>query len=269
MPELILAAEFLVRARRRNSRRSRLAHHRTPAHRRQMQRSHFRPRARGILHHAIHALRRGLAFLRIANRTPHRAILRRLFPRHVVSLPRRPQVLRGIAMAVQTPLHLQRVLRIHQRHLVHTPVARRAAQPLVHVNLMAEINKVRQIVHLGPHKRLPARPTRPHRLQQLRVRPDLRVAVDARLGRRNPRVARLLHRRVTVLALQTQSLHVVLMAERHRLIRPLPLAGHPGRALQLVQRDPQGNHDQPRQYKAHASQSIGAAVKYLRHEYFP
>ena len=70
------------------------------------------------------------------------------------------------------------------------------------------------------------------------IGPDLRMAVHAGLGRRNARVARLLHRGVAVLALQSQALHVVLVAERNRLVRPLPLPRHPRRALQLVQRSP-------------------------------
>jgi hypothetical protein len=74
---------------------------------------------------------------------------------------------------------------------------------------------------------------------------------------------------MTVLALQAESLNVMLMAERHRLIRALTLPRNPRRALQLIQRDPQGNHDQPRQHQAHASQRVGAAVENLRHERFP
>jgi hypothetical protein len=62
---------------------------------------------------------------------------------------------------------------------------------------------------------------------------------------------------------------MMLVAERHGLVRALALPRDPRRALQLVQSDPQGNHDQPCQNQTHASQGIGAAVKYLRHEYLP
>jgi hypothetical protein len=58
----------------------------------------------------------------------------------------------------------------------------------------------------------------------------------------------------------------MLVAKRNRLVRSLTLPRHPGRPLQLVQRDPQGNYDQPRQNQAHASQGIGAPLKNLRHE---
>jgi hypothetical protein len=270
MPQLILARELLVIGRHRNRRPAHIPRrrHLVAARWRRLQKRHRRRRSRRrLLRHAIHLLRRR-PLLRL-HRAPHRPVFIRRFPRHVVNLARRPQILRRIPMAVQAPLHLQRVLHVHQRHLVHAPMAARAPNALVHVNGVIEVCKIRQVVHLGPLHRLVGRPAMPNRLQQLCIRPDLRVTVDARLGRRYPRNARLLHRRVTVLALQPQSLHMVLVAERNRLVRPLPLAGHPWRTLQLVQRHSQGNNDQPRQHKAHPGQSVGAAVKYLRHEYVP
>src|ERR1039458_4059438 len=95
------------------------------------------------------------------------------------------------------------------------------------------------------------------------------MAIHAGLRWGDSSVTRLLHRRMTVLALNTQPLHVMLVAEGHRLVRALTLPRHPGRALQLIQGDPQSDHDQPRQNQAHASQGIGAAIKYLRHECVP
>jgi len=62
---------------------------------------------------------------------------------------------------------------------------------------------------------------------------------------------------------------MMFVAERHRLLRPLALPGNPWRALQLVQRNPESDHKKPRQHQAHPSQSIGAAIEYLRHECFP
>jgi hypothetical protein len=59
------------------------------------------------------------------------------------------------------------------------------------------------------------------------------------------------------------------MAERHRLIRSLTLLRHPWRALQLIQSGPKGDHYQPRQNQARSSQGVGAAIKYLRHAFFP
>src|SRR6185437_10476224 len=59
------------------------------------------------------------------------------------------------------------------------------------------------------------------------------------------------------------------MAEGHRLFRSLALASNPGGALQLIERHTKCDHNQTRQHQACSSQSIGAAVKYLRHTCFP
>jgi len=74
---------------------------------------------------------------------------------------------------------------------------------------------------------------------------------------------------VTVLALDAQPFHVVLVAERNRLVGPLSLPGNPRGTLQLVQRDAERDNDQARQYKACAGQRVRTAVKNLRHECVP
>ena len=133
---------------------------------------------------------------------------------------------------------------IHQRHLVDRPVAGGAADALVHVNAVIEIHEVGQIVDARPLERLAGAEALPHRLQHRRVRPDLRVAVHARLGRRNAGKARVLHRRVAVAAIDAQSRHVVLVAERHRLHAAQRLLRRVGRALHLERRPQQtGDHD--------------------------
>ena len=177
---------------------------------------------------AVHRLRRRNAGRRQLARAPDR--MHRSMgpcPRHVVDLRGGTKILGRIAMAVQAPLHLQRVLLIHQRHLVHAAMTAGAANALVHMDRVIEVHIIRQIMHLDPEDRLARRPAIAHRSQQVGIRPDLRVTVDTGLGRGNARVARFLHRRVTVLALQAQTLYVVLVAERNRLVRALPLAGDP------------------------------------------
>jgi len=53
-----------------------------------------------------------------------------------------------------------------------------AADALVHMNLVAEVDEIRQVVHLDPRQRLARCPALAHRLQQLGVGPDLRMTVD-------------------------------------------------------------------------------------------
>ena len=63
----------------------------------------------------------------------------------------------GVAVAVQAPLHLQRVLLPGERHLVHPAVAALAADALVDVNAVVEVDEVGQIVDARPAIDLPVR----------------------------------------------------------------------------------------------------------------
>src|SRR6185436_18334949 len=63
----------------------------------------------------------------------------RLLPGHVKHLVARPQILFRRAMTIQAPFHLQRRMLHHQRHLVHLPMTRRAADAFLNVNPMIEI----------------------------------------------------------------------------------------------------------------------------------
>jgi hypothetical protein len=135
------------------------------------------------------------------------------------------------------------------------------------VNGVIEEDEIRQIVNTDPGDGLAACPTVTDRLKQLCVRPYLRVTVDAGLGGRDACVARFLNSCMTVLALKSQALNMVLVAEGHWLFGTLTLPRHPGGTLQLIERYSQGDHNQPSQYEAHSSQRIGAAVKDLRHSF--
>jgi hypothetical protein len=95
------------------------------------------------------------------------------------------------------------------------------------------------------------------------------MTVHASLGGRNARVAGFLNRGVAVLALKAESRHVMFVAEWNWLFGSLALASNPWGALQLIERYSKCNHNQTSQHQARSSQSIGAAVKYLRHECFP
>jgi len=67
---------------------------------------------------------------------------------------------------------------------------------LFHVNAVVEINVIGKIVNLGPLDRLIRSEAFPYGLQRRTVDPDLRVAVHARLGRRNHCPVRVLNRSV-------------------------------------------------------------------------
>ena len=59
---------------------------------------------------------------------------------------------------------------------------------------------------------------RPNRLQERRIRKNLRMAIHAGLGGRNPCETRLLDRRVTVAAVDAVACHVSFVTELDRLL---------------------------------------------------
>src|SRR6188508_2729888 len=66
----------------------------------------------------------------------------------------RPDELFGGSMTTDAPLHLERPLLLHQRHLIDPAVAALAAHALLHVNAVIEIDKIGQVVHPNPFQRL-------------------------------------------------------------------------------------------------------------------
>src|SRR6185369_7862399 len=141
----------------------------------------------------------------------------RLLIAHVENLLAGADKLFWCAMTLQAPLHLQGCELIHQRHLVDRAVARIAADSLVHMNAVIEIDKVGELVDASPFKRFIGAETFANRFKQCSVRPNLRVAIDTCLGRRNSCEARCLNRSMTITTINSQAGHMVLMTEGHGL----------------------------------------------------
>ena len=168
-------------------------------------------------------------------------------------------------MAVHAPIHLQRALLPGERHLVDAPVAGGAADPFAHVDAVIEVDEFRQIVDARPLHWLARLEALAHRREHRAVRPDLRVAVHARLGRREPRECRSFDGGVTVTAVEALAADVVLMTERDGLdpggVRLRDVRG----AAHDVEQPPQPRHDEHRAEDAHARDRVRAAVEDLRH----
>ena len=121
-------------------------------------------------------------------------------------------------MAVEAPFHLQRRFLDHQRHAIDAAVAGFAADALAYVNAVIEVHEVRQVVDAHPVERLVVAEAGAHRLEVRAGVPDLRVAVDAGLGRRNAGRRRHFDRRVAIAALDADAAGVMLMRELDRLL---------------------------------------------------
>lgn len=105
---------------------------------------------------------------------------------HAVDIFARPDETLRRAVAFKTPVHVQRGHAPGERHLIDAAMAGGATDSLAHVNAVIEINEARQIVDPRPFNRLAGAETFPDRRQRGTLRPDLRMAVHADLGRRNP-----------------------------------------------------------------------------------
>src|SRR5690242_15470628 len=98
---------------------------------------------------------------------------------HVEDFLARPDLLLGIAMALDAPLHRQRRGLVDEVHLVDAAVAGRASDALGDVDAVVEMDKVRQAVHAHPLQRAVGLVALTHRREDVRAGPDLRVAVHA------------------------------------------------------------------------------------------
>jgi hypothetical protein len=189
----------------------------------------------------------------------------RLLVAHVEYLIARTQILFRRAMAAQTPLHLQRFLLIHQWHLVDWTVAGVAANAFIDVNAVIEKDEVGELVHPRPLQRFSRLVAGADWFEQLRVGPDLRVAVHAGLGGRNASERRSFHARVTVPAIDPVVSNVVLVAELNRLTPRHALIGDVGRSGDDENRrqcnSPKNGHSQ----QAGSGDKVRTAVKDLCH----
>src|SRR5262249_47479472 len=123
------------------------------------------------------------------------------------------------------------LLLIHQRHLVHRSVADITSHTLGDMNAVIEIHEIWKLVHARPLQRFPGTVARANRLKQLRIGPDLRVTVDARLGRRNSGETRGFNGGMAIATVDAEPRDVMLMAERNRLRLPHSGIGYVGRSL--------------------------------------
>jgi hypothetical protein len=177
----------------------------------------------------------------------------------------RPDILLGMAVAVQAPLHLERVLLPGERHLIHPAVASLTTHSLVDVDAVIEIDIIRQIVHAPPWDGGIVAEARAHRFKRWAGEPDLRMAVHASLGGWNVGEARSLDRSVAIAAVKANAAHMVGMAERNGLfpglcgtrivIGPVQFGEYPGQKAKNEYRAEDGD----------SRKCIRAVMKDLRH----
>src|SRR5579884_4219100 len=113
-------------------------------------------------------------------------VLRRLIA-HDENIFARPDVALRVAMAVEAPGHHQRLTPRRERHLVHASVTGLAADPLVDVDAVIEVDEIGHEVDPRPLNRNVRRIAIADWRQHRAVLPDLRVAGHAGMDRRDVR----------------------------------------------------------------------------------
>ncbi len=125
-------------------------------------------------------------------------------------------------MTRKTPLHLQCRRLVGNRHLIHTTVARRTADAFVYMNAVVEISVVGQVMYPNPLDRFASAKAGAHWFKIGAVSPDLLVAIHARVRGGHASRRRCFY-----------GSHVMFVAKLDRLLSLNPLAGVPGRTVQL------------------------------------
>jgi len=119
-------------------------------------------------------------------------IWRRL-PRHIKNSVARTDIFLRLAMAIETPFHIERLRFLRQRHLIDASVAGRATDAFCDVNAVIEIDVARQIVNTIPFQWSARRKTLPDRRQYRCIVEDLRMARHAGLSGWQPCERRFFH----------------------------------------------------------------------------
>jgi hypothetical protein len=195
-------------------------------------------------------------------------LIRWSFPIHVENLIAWPQNRFRVAMAVQTPLHQQRRRLKHERHLVHLPVAGRAANTFVDVNAVIEIDVIRQPVDANPLNRFIRSITFAYWLQISGVVEENGMAIHAGLGGRNPGGGGGFDAGMTIPAIDAVVANVVFVAEldgllaRDVLIRQIGSAGQAHHTTKGQGREQRAKKD------TDLRDEIRASVKNLGHVKF-
>jgi hypothetical protein len=168
-------------------------------------------------------------------------------------------------VALETPLHLERGVLQHQRHLIDPPVARGASDALGDVHLMVEIHEIGQVVHPGPLEGRVVTETGPHRLQDRRLIPHLRMAVHAGFRGRNVGKRRFLDGGVAVPAIDAHAANVMSVAELDWLVDVDVLVGVVGRPVEQCEGRPEAADDEYECENAEPGIDVGIAMEELTH----
>ena len=216
--------------------------------------------------------------VRQLNRRPNLVFLRQLLadfgligrrlPIHVENLIAWPQNVLGVAIAVQSPFHLQRRCLEDKRHLVDLAVAGGATHAFVDVDAVIEIDVFSQPMHAHPVNGLIGAVALANGLQITRGVEQHRVAVHAGFRGRNARGGGALYARVTVAAIDTVIADVVLMTKLNGLLARYVLVRQIGRTRGPEDAGQRQTRQKQRRKDTESRNEVRAVIKNLGHGNF-
>ena len=141
------------------------------------------------------------------------------FPIEIENLIIRPQVIFGVAMAIQAPRHAVGLGDVNYRHAIDRAMATETAYAPIHMRRVVVINVIDRAIEPHPLDGLTALPALLYRLQLGIVFRHLRVAVHACRSVGHIRLRGHFHETVTIPAIHPQLGHVNIVRKRHGLDR--------------------------------------------------
>ena len=156
-------------------------------------------------------------------------LIRRRAPLHIRYFLVGPQVLIRILVTVQTPRHTEWLLLSHDWHLVDVAMTTGTAHSGTEMHGVIEISVVRQFVNTFPSNWLRCSPAFPNRQKLLTLRQDQVVTIHTGSCWRHIGMRGFFDIVVAVAAIHSQVTRMQLVAECHRLHRPVAYVSIPRR----------------------------------------
>jgi hypothetical protein len=195
-------------------------------------------------------------------------LIRGSFPVHIENLITRAQYRFRIAMTVQAPMHEQRRSLKHQRHLINFAVTRRAANALIHVNAVIEINVIREAMYAHPLDGFVGAITLADRLQVADVIEQDGMAIHAGFCGRDAGGGGGFHSRMAIATINAIIANVMFVTELNGLLARDVLVSQIGSTRQTHHGAEREGRQQSPKEDTELGDKIRAAVKNLGHVNF-
>ena len=212
------------------------------------------------------AIRKRVNFVLLYQLRTELLLIRGRLVRNAENLILWTHVIFGMPMAIETPGHLERVLRPCKGHGPDRTVARCAPNTLSHMNAVIEINKLGKRIDAYPFDRAILPKALAHWLQHRAISPDLRMAGHTGFRGRQSSKRGFLDRGMTVAAIDSQLGRMMSMAKRHRLhFRDVGFRDI-GRAIDPIRNKASYHHEKKETVNREPRNQIRAVMKDLRHD---